>query len=109
MLQQFFDKVQVSSFEVASDAFISFKLLLTRHPPAVAGFLLVSQNYEIFFGHYNSLLKSVNYVTRRQVRDYSSSSTTSLFQHPRHIVVILYRLLGQPDQVCCSETTVLGM
>lgn len=55
----------VSTFEVASDAFLTFKELLTRHPALASSFLLAHS--EAFFDSYNSkLLASQNYVTRRQ-------------------------------------------
>ena len=39
---QFFEKVEVTNFEVASDAFATFKDLLTRHKALVARFLASS-------------------------------------------------------------------
>jgi calcium binding protein 39 len=62
--QDFFDKVEVANFEVASDAFTTFKDLLTRHKPLISKFTL--QHYDQFFAGYTMLLKSDNYVTRRQ-------------------------------------------
>ncbi|KAL3134008.1 hypothetical protein ABBQ32_008447 [Trebouxia sp. C0010 RCD-2024] len=64
LFQHYFEKVEVSNFEVASDAFSTFKDLLTRHRLMVAGYL--SKTYDQFFASYTSLLKSSNYVTRRQ-------------------------------------------
>lgn len=61
---ELFEKVELASFEVASDAFQTFKDLLTRHKPMVAEFL--TANHEEFFLQYNKLLTSENYVTRRQ-------------------------------------------
>ena len=55
----------VSTFEVASDAFLTFKQLLPSHPALASSFLLAHS--EPFFDAYNSkLLASQNYVTRRQ-------------------------------------------
>ncbi|PRW33057.1 Degreening-related dee76 [Chlorella sorokiniana] len=59
-----FGKLELSNFEVASDVFSTFKDLLTRHKPLVAHFL--ADNYTEFFKLYTELLKSDNYVTRRQ-------------------------------------------
>ncbi|MEW5303377.1 MAG: hypothetical protein WDW38_001704 [Sanguina aurantia] len=59
-----FEEVEVSNFEVASDAFSTFKDLLTRHKPIVAAFL--QEQYDKFFPAYLKLLQSTNYVTRRQ-------------------------------------------
>jgi hypothetical protein len=56
--------VEVANFEIASDAFSSFKDLLTRHKAAVAAFL--ADHYSPFFDHFYALLQSSNYVTRRQ-------------------------------------------
>lgn len=39
LFREYFKKVEVSNFEVASDAFQTFKDLLTRHEPLVAGYL----------------------------------------------------------------------
>lgn len=64
ILWDFFDQVEVANFEIASDAFSSFKDLLTRHKGAVAGFL--ADHYQEFFDHFYRLLQSSNYVTRRQ-------------------------------------------
>ncbi|KAG2377617.1 hypothetical protein C9374_009133 [Naegleria lovaniensis] len=57
--------VDNSNFEMQSDAFVTFKELLTsRHKAIVAEFL--ENNFEKFFGEYNNLLNSKNYVTKRQ-------------------------------------------
>jgi len=61
---KFFDYVQGGSFDIASDAFGTFRELLTRHKQMVAQFL--GQNYVRFFLKYNTLLISPNYVTKRQ-------------------------------------------
>ncbi|KAJ3189146.1 Calcium-binding protein 39 [Gaertneriomyces sp. JEL0708] len=60
----FFDYVELSTFDVASDAFATFKDLLTKHKALVAEFL--SRNYDQFFEKYTQLLNSSNYVTKRQ-------------------------------------------
>ena len=57
--------MQKSAFEVASDAFNTFKRLLTQHD-AVAEFL--QDNHSQFFKLYEQLLQSKNYATQRQVR-----------------------------------------
>jgi len=63
-LWKYFKYVEVSNFDVASDAFATFKELLTKHKPLVAEFL--EKNYDQFFESYIGLLNSGNYVTRRQ-------------------------------------------
>ncbi|XP_050070487.1 protein Mo25-like [Anopheles maculipalpis] len=60
----FFHYVQSYTFDVASDAFYTFKELLTQHPTLSATFL--EQHYDKVFGHYEQLLISENYMTRRQ-------------------------------------------
>ncbi|KAL7218781.1 hypothetical protein ACSBR2_011948 [Camellia fascicularis] len=63
-MKKFFDYIQSPNFDIASDAVVTFKELLTRHKSTVADFL--SRNYEWFFQEYNSkLLASPNYITRR--------------------------------------------
>lgn len=56
--------VQKSAFEVASDAFNTFKRLLTHHD-AVGEFL--QEHHCHFFKLYEQLLQSKNYATQRQV------------------------------------------
>lgn len=63
-LWKFFKHVEVANFDVASDAFSTFKEILTKHKPVVAEFL--EKNYDQFFEQYTVLLNSPNYVTRRQ-------------------------------------------
>ncbi|PIA44745.1 hypothetical protein AQUCO_01700381v1 [Aquilegia coerulea] len=60
----FFKYVELPNFDVASDAFATFRDLLTRHETAVSEFL--TARYEEFFELYEKLLTSANYVTRRQ-------------------------------------------
>ena len=60
----FFKYVEVSTFDIASDAFATFKELLTRHKMLAAEFL--ETNFDRVFRNYQKLLHSDNYVTRRQ-------------------------------------------
>lgn len=60
----FFKYVELSTFDVASDAFSTFKLMLTRNSKDVAKFL--ETNHQAVFSKFNELLKSDNYVTKRQ-------------------------------------------
>ncbi|CAN1149823.1 Putative MO25-like protein At5g47540 [Linum perenne] len=60
----FFKFVELPNFDVASDAFSTFKDLLSKHDTIVAEYLTV--HYEEFFDLYEKLLTSPNYVTRRQ-------------------------------------------
>lgn len=59
-----FEYVELQAFDVASDAFATFKDLVTRHKQLVATFL--REKYDEFFERYSKLLKSQNYVTKRQ-------------------------------------------
>lgn len=61
---RFFNLVEVSDFDVASDAFATFKDCLVRHVLISARF--IEKNMDRFVENYNMLLKSNNYVTRRQ-------------------------------------------
>ena len=60
----YFTYVEMNNFDVASDAFSTFKDLLTQHKPLAAEFL--EKNYDRVFDLYVALLKSNNYVTKRQ-------------------------------------------
>jgi calcium binding protein 39 len=62
---KFFRFVELPTFDLSSDAFATFKELLTRHKALVAEFL--EKNYDVFFDkYYTALLNSENYVTKRQ-------------------------------------------
>ncbi|KAK7948361.1 uncharacterized protein PG986_009247 [Apiospora aurea] len=69
---RFFDWIDKSSFEVAADAFTTFRVgspapmeLLTKHKDLVPRYLAV--NFELFFDRYNHVLvQSNSYVTKRQ-------------------------------------------
>ncbi|KAL0478867.1 calcium binding protein [Acrasis kona] len=63
-LYKIFNYVDLSHFEVASDAFATFKEILSRHKPLISEFL--DHNFDSFFLRYTKLLKSDNYVTKRQ-------------------------------------------
>ena len=60
----FFRYVESYQFDVASDAFATFRALLTIHKELVSAFLVAT--YDTFFEHYNALLQSSNFVTKRQ-------------------------------------------
>ncbi|KAI8582716.1 hypothetical protein K450DRAFT_269069 [Umbelopsis ramanniana AG] len=66
----FFEYVEMSTFDIASDAFASFKELLTRHKQLVAQFL--ETNYDKFFDHYTKLLMSSNYLLGEILLDRSN-------------------------------------
>lgn len=60
----FFRYVQFDTFDVASDAFGTFKQLLTKHAKSCATFL--TNNFDFIFTKFDELLNSKNYVTKRQ-------------------------------------------
>jgi len=60
----FFELIEQPNFDIVSDAFATFKELLTKHKLLIANFL--ESNYDKFFQHYQKLLVSQNYVTKRQ-------------------------------------------
>lgn len=62
---EFFRFIELPTFEIATDAFSTFRELITRHARAVTSPWL-NVNYDKFFDPYTALLESSNYVTRRQ-------------------------------------------
>ena len=60
----FFKYVQNPTFEIACDAMMTLNDLLTVHKKMVADFL--ANNYDVFMANINNLIKSNNYVTKRQ-------------------------------------------
>ncbi|KAJ6817103.1 calcium-binding protein 39-like [Iris pallida] len=60
----FFKYCELPNFDIVSDALATFKDLLTKHETTVSHYL--SAHYEQFFEHYEKLLTSSNYVTKRQ-------------------------------------------
>jgi len=60
----FFKYIQLPQFDLASAAFDTFRDLLSSHKQFVAEFL--EANYTQVMDHYTTLLKSENYVTKRQ-------------------------------------------
>lgn len=62
---RFFPWIDNAAFEASTDAFSTFRELLTRHKGLVANYL--DHNFELFFGRYNDMLiQSKSYVTKRQ-------------------------------------------
>ena len=88
----FFRYVEVSTFDIASDAFSTFKELLTRHKQLSAEFL--DQEYEQFFTSYQRLLNSDNYVTKRQ-----SLKLLGELLLDRHNFTIMTRYISCPDNL----------
>lgn len=63
LFSPFFGLIQSENFDIATNAFNTFKELLTKHKTAVASFL--EKNYFEIFQQYTALLNSSNYVTKR--------------------------------------------
>lgn len=84
---RFFDLVEVADFDVASDAFASFSDMLIRH--VAVGSSFIEENYERFVGSYNKLLRSSNYMTRRQ-----SLKLLGLLFFERRMHKVMMRYIG---------------
>jgi len=93
--EEFFDLfryVELSTFDVASDAFSTFKELLTRHKLLSSQFL--DENYERVFSKYRVLLDSENYVTKRQ-----SLKLLGELLLDRHNFVIMTKYISNQDNL----------
>ncbi|EFO82555.1 CRE-MOP-25.1 protein [Caenorhabditis remanei] len=88
----FFLYVQSEVFDIASDAFSTFKELTTRHKAISAEFL--DANYDHFFSQYQNLLNSSNYVTRRQ-----SLKLLGELLLDRHNFNIMTKYISNPDNL----------
>merc|ERR1712187_147722 len=64
VVDELFVMVQKPAFDIASDAYKTLQLLLTRNQKLVPKYL--ETNYDKFFGQFNKLIQSDNYVTQRQ-------------------------------------------
>ncbi|KMZ74031.1 putative MO25-like protein [Zostera marina] len=104
-MNKFFDYIQLPNFDIASDAFATFKELLTRHKSTVADFL--TKNYDWFFAAYNTkLLESDNYITIRQASkllgdillDRSNSSIMLRYVSTLDNLMILMNLLRKSSK-----------
>jgi calcium binding protein 39 len=89
---KFFDYVELSTFDIASDAFLTFKDLLTKHKILSADFL--DANYDKVFTHYQRLLNSDNYVTRRQALKLLGELLLD-----RHNFTTMTRYISNPDNL----------
>ncbi|CAL9707375.1 unnamed protein product [Knipowitschia caucasica] len=88
----FFRYVELSTFDIASDAFASFKDLLTRHKILCADFL--DKYYDKVFMHYEKLLLSENYVTKRQ-----SLKLLGELLLDRHNFTVMERYISKPENL----------
>uniref|UniRef100_A0A1I8B6C8 Protein Mo25 n=1 Tax=Meloidogyne hapla TaxID=6305 RepID=A0A1I8B6C8_MELHA len=95
--EQFFDffrYVESATFDIASDAFSTFKDLITKHKSLCAD--LLEKQYDRFFECYQKLLLSENYVVRRQsLKLVTNRETFQVFvanpNKPKPITEILLR------------------
>ncbi|KAG8585160.1 hypothetical protein GDO81_004905 [Engystomops pustulosus] len=90
--EDFFKYVEMSTFDIASDAFATFKDLLTRHKLTVSEFL--EQNYDRIFNDYEKLLHSENYVTKRQ-----SLKLLGELLLDRHNFSIMTKYISKPENL----------
>lgn len=60
--QDFFTYIECPQFDIAADAFSTFKDLLTRHKAVASA--CIQTNYDTFFSRFNALLQSDNFVTK---------------------------------------------
>jgi len=89
---EYFHLVEMSTFDIASDAFSTFKDALTKNRPLSAEFL--EKNYDKFFLHYTRLLESDNYVTRRQ-----SLKLLGELLLDRHNFSIMTKYISRPENL----------
>jgi len=88
----FFKYIEAPNFDIASDAFATFKDLLTRHKMLAAEFL--EAHYEQVFTPYQSLLNSDNYVTKRQ-----SLKLLGELLLDRHNFSVMTKYISNPDNL----------
>ncbi|XP_062232570.1 putative MO25-like protein At5g47540 [Phragmites australis] len=109
-MRKFFDYIQLPDFNIASDAFRTFKELLTRHKSSAAEFL--SKNYDWFFSEFNSkLLSSPNYIIRRQATqllgdvllDRSNTTMMVCYVNSKENLIVLMNLLREQSKVIQVE------
>lgn len=97
---QFFKFIADPTFDIASDAFATFKELLTRHKSVCADFL--EAKYEPFFQRYENLLRSENYVVKRQ-----SLKLLGELLLDRHNFSVMTRYISSPDNLKLMMTMLL--
>ncbi|XP_077988384.1 calcium-binding protein 39-like [Glandiceps talaboti] len=88
----FFRFVEMSTFDLASDAFATFKDLLTRHKILSAE--LLEKRYDKIFALYKDLLTSDNDVTRRQ-----SLKLLGEILIDRHNFIAMTKYIANPDNL----------
>jgi len=103
---EFFNLVEMSTFDIASDAFSTFKEALTRNKNLASEFL--QKDYNKFFDRYSSLLTSENYVTKRQslkllgellLARQNFSIMTMYISRPENLKMVMNNLKGQSKNI----------
>lgn len=64
LIDKLFDLVQLQQFDISSDAWQTFRLILTENKEVSARYLM--SNFEEFVSKFTKLLQSDNFVTKRQ-------------------------------------------
>lgn len=89
---KYFHFVEMQPFDLSSDAFSSFKDMLTIHKEIAATFL--DTNYNQFFSEYKDLLDRGNYVTKRQ-----SLKLLGELLLDRHNFTVMARYISSTDNL----------
>jgi calcium binding protein 39 len=110
MLQQLVDAVQLPNFDVATDAFSSFREVLTLHKTAqFAEWMFAS--YTPLFAHFAKLHRCENYVTRRLsmklvgeiLLDRNNFNVMSRYIEDRDHLRTVMKALADPSQAIAFE------
>ncbi|ORX65578.1 Mo25-like protein [Basidiobolus meristosporus CBS 931.73] len=89
---KFFKYIQSDTFDISSNAFSTFKDILTRQKELSSTFLV--KEYDKFFEHFYQLLMSANYVTKRQ-----SLKLLSEILMSRTNFEVMTRFIGCPENL----------
>ncbi|XP_062208828.1 putative MO25-like protein At5g47540 [Phragmites australis] len=109
-VRKFFDYIQFPDFNIQSDAFKTFKELVTRHKSTAAEFF--SKNYDWFFAEFNSkLISSSNYIIRRQsiqllgdiLLERSNTAVMARYVISKEHLMVLMNLLRDQSKVIQVE------
>jgi len=90
--ESMFDHVQLTQFDIASDAFSTLRALLVTHKKMVAQFL--EDKFEWFMGRYVALLECEQYVTKRQALRMLRDVLLD-----RNNLRVMTRYINQPDNL----------
>jgi len=110
MLQRLVDAVQLPNFDVATDAFSSFKEVLTLHKTQQFA-QWMSEHYDHLFAHFAKLHKCENYVTRRLsmklvgeiLLDRNNFNVMSRYIRDREHLRTVMKTLADPSQAIAFE------